>query len=125
MATTNLNGTLEMNGTLARRAIQDYLWTGNPSDLEDAYYRTRYAARAAIAQESTTHGSSLIGRFGLNADPRGAHAIFTLVGRDYLVEVLRAFRDDVRGCWLLETRHLNGETAPPVALSFVHLLNRH
>lgn len=120
----HLNGSVEMNGSLARRAIYAYLYTGNPTDLEDAYYRTRYAARAAIAEESTTHGSSLIGRFGLTADPRGAHAIFTLAGRDYIVEVLRAFRDEVRGCWLIETRHMNGETAPTVALSFVNLLNR-
>ena len=71
-----------------------------------------------------TKGASLIGRFGLKADPRGAHAIFTLSGRDYIVTISNAFRDEVRCCWMVTTRHLCGDEGPTVALGFVSLLNR-
>ncbi len=69
-----------------------------------------------------TAGKTLIGRWGLNADPVGAHATFTLSGRDYIVTITGVTFD--RGCWLVQTRHMNGETAPTVRLSMVNLLHR-
>ena len=76
------------------------------------------------AANDVTPGASIIGRFGLKADPIGAHAIWTLNGRDYIAEVRGVYRDESRGCWMLKVRHLNYEPLPDVALSFVRLLNR-
>lgn len=69
-------------------------------------------------------GISLIGRFGLKNDPRGAHAVWTIKDRHYIAEVKDVRRDAVTGAYILTTRHLNGEPAPDVALSAVMLLNR-
>ncbi len=74
--------------------------------------------------DNTTKGASIIGRFGLKADPRGAHAIFTLLGRDYIVSISSVYREESRGCWMVTTRHLCGDDGPTVALGFVSLLNR-
>lgn len=67
-------------------------------------------------------------RFGLLDDPRGGHAIFSLNGRDYLVEVTGIFkqeRGDYRGPGLiLRTRHLNGEQGPDVSPYAVRMLVR-
>ncbi len=69
-------------------------------------------------------GSSFIGKHGVTADLRGSHVVFDLDKRHYIVEVMRVYRDALRGCTLLDTRHLNGEGGPTVALSFVNVLIR-
>lgn len=55
--------------------------------------------------------------------PRGAQCTFTLDGREYLVDIMRAFTDQ-QGETMIETRHFNGETGPTVRLGTVTLLER-
>ncbi len=38
----------ERYGMICRQSIWRHIYTGNPSELEDAYYYARYAARAAL-----------------------------------------------------------------------------
>jgi hypothetical protein len=67
-------------------------------------------------------------QFGLLDDPRGGHAIFTMSGRDYLVEVTDVFRTEDTGYRgshvMLRTRHLNGEAGPDVSPYAVKMLVR-
>ena len=73
---------------------------------------------------ATTKGASLIGRWGLLADPRGAHAMWTIGGRTYLATVTDVQRRAIDGAYILSTRFFCGDTGPDVALGFVKLLNR-
>lgn len=70
------------------------------------------------------NGATFIGKHGVTTDLRGAHAVFDLNARHYIVSIQRVYRDEVCGCTLLETRHLNGEAAPTICLSFVNILSR-
>lgn len=72
----------------------------------------------------TVPGASLIGRWGLTADPRGAQAVFHLDRRRYLVDVIDVYRRDTPAAYMLRTRQFNGEAGPDVALSAVRLLLR-
>ncbi len=64
------------------------------------------------------------GRFGWKVNPIGAQVTWTVRGRTYLADVVGLERNEQRGCWILKTRHFNGEAAPDVAATFVTVLER-
>lgn len=69
-------------------------------------------------------------RWGIGGNYVGAHATFTLRGRDYLVDVVgQRHREGPAACWLFKVRHFNGEDVAAlenseIAASAVRLLMR-
>lgn len=66
-----------------------------------------------------------IGRFGMRADPRGAHVRLEIGGRTLLGEVRSSYYDERLRQTMLRVRHFNGEPWPfdPAALA-VDVLER-
>jgi hypothetical protein len=72
-----------------------------------------------LCMENTLTTKFKFNKFGMKADPRGAHVSLSLNGRDLLGEVIGVVYDDVCGCFRLAVRHFNGEMWPiqPTALA--------
>ncbi len=66
-----------------------------------------------------------VGRWGLTADPRGAHVTLPWRGQTLLGEVRAVRRDPVTGCFRLTVVHFNGEPWPvEPTVSAVDVLER-
>lgn len=81
------------------------------------------AALAAGAQFGKAPLRVKITRYGCE-DVRGAHCTWNVSGRTYLAEIVTIYRNDVTGCWMLKSKHMDGTPAPDVSASYVELLER-
>lgn len=72
-------------------------------------------------------GVSIVGRWGLKADPTGADVTFTKDGVTRIARVDSFYHRDVPSAWMLRIRHFDGSPAGyngEIALSAVKILER-